>query len=65
MGINDARQIVGCSGSADGAFGFLWEKGKFKSLGTFPGGSGSIANGLNNRGEIVGRLERNYPTRYA
>jgi hypothetical protein len=30
---------------------------KFKNLGILPGGSGSIANGINNRGEIVGSTD--------
>ena len=34
---------------------FLWQSGKgMQDLGTFPGGHGSAANGINNNGQIVG-----------
>jgi probable HAF family extracellular repeat protein len=48
--INDRGQVVGEYQAADGTFhGYLWERGRFRTLPT-PGG----ATGINNRGQITG-----------
>jgi len=56
MSINDSGQVVGYSGTADGAaHAFLWENNNMIDLGTFPGYSDSYANRINNKGQVVGR----------
>jgi probable HAF family extracellular repeat protein len=50
VGINDRGQVVGEYQVADGTFhGYLWERGRFRTLPT-PGG----ATGINNRGQVTG-----------
>ncbi|HEX8202689.1 MAG TPA: PEP-CTERM sorting domain-containing protein, partial [Isosphaeraceae bacterium] len=54
--INAAGQVVGWSHRADGTspHAFLSRAGVMIDLGTLPGFSGSWANGINARGQIVG-----------
>jgi probable HAF family extracellular repeat protein len=60
--INDTGQIVGFSenGMIDPLIGFpefravLWKNGGITDLGTLAGGYESIANAVNNRGQVVG-----------
>ena len=59
--INDAGQVVGGATlapgqqqNATGNHGFLWAEGRLADLGALPGGTTSRANGLNNRGQVVG-----------
>ena len=57
--INNQGQIVRwCETTNDVSHGFLWENGRMKDLGTF-GGSESLAEGINNSGEIVGAFISN------
>jgi len=62
MSINNNEQVVGHSSVS--AFGethaFLWSKGSMKDLGTLPGGTFSVAFGINDVGQIVG--ESNTPS---
>jgi probable HAF family extracellular repeat protein len=59
---NEAGQIVGISenGMIDPLIGFpefravLWQDGGIKDLGTLDGGYQSVANAVNNRGQVVG-----------
>ena len=67
QGVNDDGAMVGSSdtptfdshgheaGIATRAF--LWQNGVPIDLGTLPGGTSSSANGINDRGEIVGRSD--------
>ncbi|HLY63577.1 MAG TPA: hypothetical protein VKV95_22795 [Terriglobia bacterium] len=65
-GINSRSQVVGFSDidALDPDFGvpllhaFLWQNGNLTDLGTVPPGSDivSLANGINNKGQIVGNL---------
>jgi len=61
--INDRGQVVGAGCVRPGdeepdencvTHAFLWEHGVMQDLGTLPGGTGSAALAINNRGEIVG-----------
>jgi probable HAF family extracellular repeat protein len=55
--INNHGQIVGWS-AGGGAFtvhAVLWSDGRIIDLGTLPGGLHSVATGINDRGEVVGR----------
>jgi probable HAF family extracellular repeat protein len=60
--INESGQAVGISenGTIDPLIGFpefraaLWENGTIRDLGTLAGGYESIANAINNRGQVVG-----------
>jgi probable HAF family extracellular repeat protein len=60
--VNDTGQIVGLSenGMIDPLIGFpefravLWKNGGITDLGTLEGGYESIANAVNNRGQVVG-----------
>ncbi len=63
FGLNKRGQVVGGS-NLEGAsqtelhsHGFLWEKGSLRDLGTVPGAAFdfSVANALNDNGEIVGQ----------
>lgn len=51
--INDRGQVVGWGSTVDGVHPFLWEEGRITDLGTLDGGWGH-ANGINNRGQVVG-----------
>ena len=54
--INDSGQIVGDSDlSGDTAtHAFLWQSGAISDLGTLPGDTNSYADGINEKGQIVG-----------
>ena len=54
-GINDAGQVVGAAGTPTGnRRAFLYSGGQMKDLGTLDGGSSSVANDINNSGQVVG-----------
>ena len=61
--INNAGQAVGGSAAADGTFhAVLWNQGAINDLGTLGGpntSTSSLANGINNRGQIVGDSQEN------
>ncbi len=53
--INQKSQVAGEAKTAKGlTHAFLWENGAMKDLGTLAGQAFSMANGLNNLGEVVG-----------
>jgi probable HAF family extracellular repeat protein len=55
--INSAGQIVGWSPVTDNAataHAFFYKSGTMTDLGTLPGGSYSVANGMNDVGQVVG-----------
>ena len=53
--VNDYRDVVGYAGSPSiDANAILWRNGQAIDLGIWPGGHYSIANGINNLGQIVG-----------
>jgi len=57
--INDVTQIVGSLGNSRPSAGgneraFIWENGVMTDLGTLPNGGGSVANAINNLGQVVG-----------
>jgi probable HAF family extracellular repeat protein len=61
-GINDRGRVVGYSLRSipdeyedyDLYHALLWKKGEMRDLGTLPGGRHSGAQGINNRGQVVG-----------
>ena len=63
--INNRGQIVGYSdastpgGEAEGYRAFLWQNGKMSDLGVLPQGTGSIARGINDKGQVVGQCTIN------
>jgi probable HAF family extracellular repeat protein len=61
--INNAGDAVGGSAAADGTFhAVLWNQGSITDLGTLGGpntSTSSLANGINNRGQIVGDAQEN------
>jgi probable HAF family extracellular repeat protein len=55
--INDRGQVIGYAflhGNVGAYHAFLYSGGKMRDLGTLPGTEYSEANGINNRGQIVG-----------
>jgi probable HAF family extracellular repeat protein len=54
LGINNLGQFVGMVTTLTATAGFLYDRGTFSTLLQFPGTTFSVANGINNRGEIVG-----------
>ena len=54
-GVNDSGDVVGYAGSPSiDAHAILWRNGQAIDLGVWPGGHYSVANGINNLGQIVG-----------
>lgn len=53
LGINDAREAVGTLGTVEGGVAVLFRHGRAISLGTLGGGF-SIANAINNTGQLAG-----------
>jgi probable HAF family extracellular repeat protein len=55
LGINNLGQMVGMFTTPTGTYGFLYDRGTFSPPLTYPGaGNFTVANGINDRGEIVG-----------
>lgn len=54
-GVNNSGVIVGNRISADKSFAFIYENGVFKNI-VYPGGSYSLAGGINNNGLISGQI---------
>jgi probable HAF family extracellular repeat protein len=53
--VNDSGDVVGYAGSPSiDSHAILWRDGEAIDLGVWPGGHYSVANGINNRGQIVG-----------
>ena len=53
--VNDSGDVVGYAGSPNiDSHGVLWRNGMAIDLGVWPGGHYSVANGINNLGQIVG-----------
>jgi probable HAF family extracellular repeat protein len=54
--INDQTQIVGESAAAGSPVGhaFLWQNGQMTDLGVLTGNNSSLAQGINNAGQVVG-----------
>ena len=53
--VNDAGDVVGYAGSPNiDSHAILWRDGVAIDLGVWPGGHYSVANGINNLGQIVG-----------
>ena len=50
--LNNRGQVVGAF--LDPREAFLWDKGELTSLGFLPGGTASVAQSLNERGQVVG-----------
>ena len=53
-GINNAGQVVGYRVSAGLATATEWSDGSIISLGSLPGSTSSVANGINDAGQAVG-----------
>ena len=62
--LNELGQVVGYSTTAYGVLhAFLWTPGVgMQDLGALAGGLGSVARGINDRGEVVGQRTLPYPT---
>jgi len=55
MGVSDSADVAGYAGSPNiDAHAVLWRDGQAIDLGIWPGGHYSVANGINNLGQIVG-----------
>ena len=53
--VNDSGDVVGYAGSPNiDSHAVLWRNGMAIDLGVWPGGHYSVANGINNLGQIVG-----------
>jgi probable HAF family extracellular repeat protein len=53
--VNDSADVAGYAGSPNiDAHAILWRNGQAIDLGVWPGGHYSVANGINNLGQIVG-----------
>ena len=58
LGVNNSDEVVGTYNDANGmAHGFMYEDGNYQTIDFADGGTnvtGTVVNGINNRGEIVG-----------
>jgi len=54
--VNDPGDVAGYAGSPNiDSHAILWRNGKAIDVGVWPGGQYSVATGINNRGQIIGR----------
>ena len=54
LGLDDRRGVVGFSPAADGQHAVLWVNGKANDLNRILGSVSSVANAINNKGQIIG-----------
>jgi probable HAF family extracellular repeat protein len=53
-GVSSGGEVVGGHSVGNGTHGFVWRDGAASDLGTLAGGDYSLANGINEHGDIVG-----------
>lgn len=64
--MNNSTEVVGSSSLADGHYhGFLWKNGKLLDLGAAPEYPDSTASAINERGQIVGSVNKDVDVRPA
>ncbi len=54
LDVNERDAVVGFRSTTGGSRAFLWRHGSVTDLGTLPGGDFSIAQAVNDRGQVVG-----------